>query len=193
MLFGASLCFCDNEEYFNLAICFCFQLYRFLVRRTNSKFNKIILKRLCMTRVNRPPVSLSKIANLMSHPGRAERIAVIVGTVVDDPRLYTVPKFTVSLDPNFVCPMLCLILTFVIHIADLRASCLVESTCSDFKSWWHHFDFWPAGSESSQRKENSPYARYVLFKSFKISEWYSTVVSIEPKYDTWNIVLFIFK
>ncbi|KAK7603832.1 hypothetical protein V9T40_003831 [Parthenolecanium corni] len=71
------------------------KLYRFLVRRTNSKFNKIILKRLFMTKVNRPPVSLSKITTLMSRPERADRIAVIVGTVVDDPRLYTVPKLTV--------------------------------------------------------------------------------------------------
>lgn len=49
-----------------------------------------------MTKVNRPPVSLSKITTLMSRPERADRIAVIVGTVVDDPRLYTVPKLTVS-------------------------------------------------------------------------------------------------
>lgn len=49
-----------------------------------------------MTRVNRPPVSLSKITQLMSHADREKRIAVIVGTVVDDPRLFTVPKLTVS-------------------------------------------------------------------------------------------------
>lgn len=48
-----------------------------------------------MTKVNRPPVSLSKITKLMSHAGRENRIAVIVGTVVDDPRLYSLPKLKV--------------------------------------------------------------------------------------------------
>ncbi|XP_065223972.1 large ribosomal subunit protein eL18-like [Planococcus citri] len=71
------------------------KLYRFLVRRTESKFNRIILKRLFMTKVNRPPVSLSKIAKMMSHKGRESRIAVIVGTVVDDPRLFKLPNLKI--------------------------------------------------------------------------------------------------
>ena len=37
------------------------QLYRFLARRTNAKFNKIVLKRLFMSRTNRPPLSLSRL------------------------------------------------------------------------------------------------------------------------------------
>ena len=37
------------------------QLYRFLARRTNSKFNKIILKRLFMSKINRPPLSLRRL------------------------------------------------------------------------------------------------------------------------------------
>lgn len=41
------------------------QLYAFLVRRTDSKFNKVILKRLFMSRTNRPPLSLSKLAHFM--------------------------------------------------------------------------------------------------------------------------------
>jgi large subunit ribosomal protein L18e len=38
------------------------QLYRFLVRRTESKFNKVVLKRLFMSKANRAPLSLSKLA-----------------------------------------------------------------------------------------------------------------------------------
>lgn len=49
-----------------------------------------------MTGVNRPPVSLSKIKKLMSHVGRAQRIAVVVGTIVDDARLFKFPKLTVN-------------------------------------------------------------------------------------------------
>lgn len=37
------------------------QLYRFLVRRTDSPFNKVILKRLFMSKTNRPPLSLSRL------------------------------------------------------------------------------------------------------------------------------------
>jgi hypothetical protein len=41
------------------------QLYRFLVRRTDSKFNKVIMKRLFMSKTNRPPMSISKLNTLM--------------------------------------------------------------------------------------------------------------------------------
>lgn len=41
------------------------QLYSFLVRRTDSKFNKVVLKRLFMSRINRPPLSLSKLSKFM--------------------------------------------------------------------------------------------------------------------------------
>lgn len=37
------------------------QLYRFLVRRTGSNFNAVILKRLFMSKVNKPPLSLSRL------------------------------------------------------------------------------------------------------------------------------------
>ncbi len=54
----------NAQSRFNLWLLL-FQLYRFLARRTNAKFNKIILKRLFMSRTNRPPLSL---ARLVSHP-----------------------------------------------------------------------------------------------------------------------------
>jgi hypothetical protein len=41
------------------------QLYRFLARRTDSKVNKVILKRLYMSRVNRPPLSVARLARYM--------------------------------------------------------------------------------------------------------------------------------
>ena len=40
------------------------KLYRFLARRTNATFNKVVLKRLCMSRVNRPPLALSRLVSL---------------------------------------------------------------------------------------------------------------------------------
>lgn len=42
------------------------KLYRFLARRTDSKFNKIVLKRLFMSKINRPPMSLSRISKFMA-------------------------------------------------------------------------------------------------------------------------------
>ena len=41
------------------------QLYRFLARRTDAKFNAVILKRLFMSKANRPPVSISKLVKEM--------------------------------------------------------------------------------------------------------------------------------
>eukprot|EP00286_Rhodomonas_abbreviata_P022734 CAMPEP_0181310480 /NCGR_PEP_ID=MMETSP1101-20121128/12608_1 /TAXON_ID=46948 /ORGANISM="Rhodomonas abbreviata, Strain Caron Lab Isolate" /LENGTH=193 /DNA_ID=CAMNT_0023417111 /DNA_START=21 /DNA_END=602 /DNA_ORIENTATION=+ len=61
------------------------KLYRFLARRTDSAFNKVILKRLFMSRANRPPVSIAKLAKEMK--GKAGKVAVVVGTVTNDIRL----------------------------------------------------------------------------------------------------------
>jgi hypothetical protein len=52
------------------------QLYRFLVRRTDSDFNKVVLKRLFMSKTNRPPLSLSKLTKFME--GKEGKIAVLV-------------------------------------------------------------------------------------------------------------------
>nr|BAN21088.1 ribosomal protein L18 [Riptortus pedestris] len=71
------------------------KLYRFLARRTHSKFNRIILKRLFMSRIHRPPISLKRLVRFMKRPGRDGRIAVVVGTITDDNRLLEVPKLQV--------------------------------------------------------------------------------------------------
>ncbi|XP_074075916.1 large ribosomal subunit protein eL18 [Macrotis lagotis] len=71
------------------------KLYRFLARRTNSTFNKVVLKRLFMSRTNRPPLSLSRMIRKMKLPGRENKTAVVVGTVTDDVRIQDVPKLKV--------------------------------------------------------------------------------------------------
>ena len=70
------------------------KLYRFLARRTGSAFNGIVLKRLCMSKTNRPPLSLSAIAKNLNK--RSTGIAVHVGTVTNDERLQVLPKMTVA-------------------------------------------------------------------------------------------------
>merc|ERR1712137_1450482 len=70
------------------------KLYRFLARRTESDFNKTVLKRLCMSNNNRPPISLSQLSVQMKNKN-AEQIAVIVGSVLNDPRLLDVPAMKV--------------------------------------------------------------------------------------------------
>ncbi|DBA73434.1 hypothetical protein WJX77_002990 [Trebouxia sp. C0004] len=69
------------------------KLYSFLVRRTDSNFNKVVLKRLFMSKTNRPPLSLSRLQKYME--GKDESIAVVVGTITDDVRVYEVPKLRV--------------------------------------------------------------------------------------------------
>uniref|UniRef100_A0A2K6QWE0 Ribosomal protein L18 n=1 Tax=Rhinopithecus roxellana TaxID=61622 RepID=A0A2K6QWE0_RHIRO len=70
-------------------------LYRFLARRTNSTFNQVVLKRLFMSRTNRPPLSLSRMIRKMKLPGRENKTAVVVGTITDDVRVQEVPKLKV--------------------------------------------------------------------------------------------------
>ncbi|KAK9808015.1 hypothetical protein WJX73_004437 [Symbiochloris irregularis] len=69
------------------------KLYTFLARRTESKFNKVVLKRLYMSRTNKPPISLSRLIKHME--GKEGKIAVIVGPVTDDVRVHEVPELKV--------------------------------------------------------------------------------------------------
>lgn len=73
------------------------KLYRFLARRTDAKFNKVVLRRLFMSKINRPPVSISKIVALTakSNPENAKTV-VVVGTILDDERLRAVPKLSIA-------------------------------------------------------------------------------------------------
>merc|ERR1712241_1668174 len=71
------------------------KLYRFLARRTEAKFNKIVLRRLFMSRINRPPLSLARLARQMKKDGRDGKIVVVVGTITNDIRIFEVPKMTV--------------------------------------------------------------------------------------------------
>ncbi|KAF8607683.1 60S ribosomal protein L18 [Ceratobasidium sp. AG-I] len=73
------------------------KLYRFLARRTDAKFNKVILRRLFLSKINKPPISLSRITKeVSSYPDAAGKIVVTVATVTDDNRLLTVPKLSVA-------------------------------------------------------------------------------------------------
>merc|ERR1712014_169695 len=75
------------------------KLFSFLARRTDSKFNQTVLRRLRMSKTNRPPISLSKICAVTNNPSSAKayegKIRAVVGAVTDDNRLYEVPKMTV--------------------------------------------------------------------------------------------------
>jgi len=71
------------------------KLYRYLARRTNAKFNKVVLKRLFMSRSNRQPMSLARLIRKMKYEGRDGKTAVIVGAVTDDLRIHDIPKLKV--------------------------------------------------------------------------------------------------
>merc|ERR1712173_12995 len=81
----------SDDIYLSLLV----KLYRFLARRTNAKFNKIVLKRLFMSKTNRPPLSVARLVRNMKKPGRENKIAVVVGTVTDDVRILEIPKLRV--------------------------------------------------------------------------------------------------
>ncbi|WAR57235.1 hypothetical protein PtB15_8B282 [Puccinia triticina] len=70
------------------------KLYRFLARRTDSSFNKVVLRRLYMSKINRPPMSVSRIARTVKDtPGKT---VVVVSTITDDVRLVEVPKLSIA-------------------------------------------------------------------------------------------------
>jgi len=70
------------------------KLYRFLARRTDSQFNRIVLKRLFMSRINRAPLSLTRIARYAK--GHQGKTVVVVGTVTDDARVASLPALSVT-------------------------------------------------------------------------------------------------
>ena len=67
-----------------------------MARRTDAKFNEIVLRRLFMSKINRPPISLARLARNMRKEGREGKIAVIIGTVTNDLRIFKVPKLQAS-------------------------------------------------------------------------------------------------
>ena len=78
------------------------KLYKFLSRRTTSKFNKSVLKRLLNSRINRSPISLSKLAKFCqrkqivdSEKNGQEVILAVVGTVTDDNRILEIPSMRI--------------------------------------------------------------------------------------------------
>ncbi|CCI45423.1 unnamed protein product [Albugo candida] len=80
----------SENVYLNLLV----RLYRFLSRRTDAKFNSIVLKRLYQSNTNQAPMSIARIARYMK--GHDDKIAVVVGPVTDDVRLITVPKLYIT-------------------------------------------------------------------------------------------------
>jgi ribosomal protein L18E len=49
-----------------------------------------------MSRINRPPVSLSRIATQINRGDQADKTVVVIGTITDDNRLLEVPKVTIA-------------------------------------------------------------------------------------------------
>ncbi|EGG09358.1 uncharacterized protein MELLADRAFT_71204 [Melampsora larici-populina 98AG31] len=70
------------------------KLYRFLARRTEGTFNKVVLRRLYMSKMHRPPMSISRIAT--SIKDTPEKTVALVGTVTDDVRFLEVPKLSIA-------------------------------------------------------------------------------------------------
>lgn len=78
----------SQDPYLRLLV----KLYAYLARRTGSKFNAIILKRLCQARQFKTPITLRKIVSLISAEKMANNIIVVVGTITNDIRMLEMPK-----------------------------------------------------------------------------------------------------
>lgn len=54
------------------------------------------MRSLFLSKINKPPVSVSRIARALKQKGAAEKTIVVVGTVTDDNRITEIPKTTVA-------------------------------------------------------------------------------------------------
>lgn len=64
--------------------------------RTDAPFNKVILRSLFLSKINRPPVSVARISRALNGQGSDKKTVVVVGTVTDDNRLLEFPKTTIA-------------------------------------------------------------------------------------------------
>merc|ERR1711935_82944 len=71
------------------------KLYSFLARRTDSKFNQIVHKRLNQSGTTRYPMSISRLAKVANTEEKKAKTLVLCGNVTNDERLITVPKLNV--------------------------------------------------------------------------------------------------
>ena len=86
----------------NLYIRLAIKLYKFLSRRTDAKFNSLVLKRLLNSRVHRTPISLSKLQKFSDKTKKSNQgkdiVFSVVGTITNDLR-------QVELSPINVCAL----------------------------------------------------------------------------------------
>merc|ERR1712151_220036 len=71
------------------------KLYAFLARRTDAKFNQIVHKRLNQSNTTRYPISVSRLTKLANTEEKRNKTLVVVGNVLNDERLITLPKLKV--------------------------------------------------------------------------------------------------
>merc|ERR1711982_48843 len=71
------------------------KLYAFLARRTDSKFNQIVHKRLNQSATTRYPMSISRLTKVANTEEKRSKTLVVVGNVLNDERMINVPKMTV--------------------------------------------------------------------------------------------------
>ena len=69
-------------------------LYSFLARRTGNDFNAKIAHKLCLSRTNRRPLSVSRLQTALEGK-EEETIAVVVGKITNDERLLKLNKMKI--------------------------------------------------------------------------------------------------
>lgn len=72
------------------------KLYKHLARKTGSKFNAIVFKRIIMANRHKQPISIARIVRKYNKPGNEGKTVVVVGTITDDKRIFKIPKLTVA-------------------------------------------------------------------------------------------------
>ncbi len=63
-----------------------------------------------MSRIHRPPLSLARLVRFMKKEGRKDKIAVVIGTITQDDRIFSIPKGLTVRNLVHVVVALCLCL-----------------------------------------------------------------------------------
>ena len=141
-------------------------LYAYLARRTGNDFNAKVAHRLCLSRTNRRPYSVSRLAVAMEGK-EEETIAVIVGKIVNDERLLQVPKMKVAalkFSETARARILavggeCITLDQLAQLRPTGDKCLLLAGDRNRREVAHHFGPAPGDNNSKTRPKVRAYGR----------------------------------
>ncbi|EAX88640.1 60S ribosomal protein L18, putative [Trichomonas vaginalis G3] len=155
-------------------------LYAFLARRTGNDFNAKIARRLCISRTNRRPYSLSRLATDLKDK-EDETIAVLVAKITNDERLLEVPKMKVcalkftetARDRILAAGGECITFDQLAQLRPTGDKCLLLEGDRTHRLVNKHFGAAPGDDNSKTRPKIASHGRkFEMARGRRASRWY---------------------